>query len=82
MTLPFVVDSVPEGTAGEVMEVMDDEQRLVRFPACTETVPPPNMLLLASPEQAAQWETTKAELDAKAATLTVVAQRARASPSA
>jgi hypothetical protein len=59
-------DEVPEGTAGEIIEILENsDTRRVRFPGATYGLRPEN-LVLATAEQAAQWESTKAELDAKA----------------
>ena len=59
---------LPAGTVhvGEIVEIRDDGRRLVRYPAVSiqSTV---GELSLATAEQAAQWELTKAELAAKAA---------------
>jgi hypothetical protein len=58
---------VPEGTAGEIIEILEDnDKRMVRFPGATYRLLP-EQLVLATTKQAAQWEATKAELDAKAA---------------
>jgi hypothetical protein len=62
-------DKVPEGTAGEIIEILEDsDERRVRFPGATYRLRPEH-LVLATAEQAAQWEALKPELDAKTAHL-------------
>ena len=72
VTLTVSCDQCSKGTTGEIVEILDDEycSRRVRFPTTTETVRPAN-LVLATTEQQKQWQTTKAELDAKEALLLV-----------
>eukprot|EP01043_Picozoa_sp_COSAG02_P034558 COSAG02_NODE_2425_length_8891_cov_48.519791_3_plen_359_part_00 len=67
-------DDIPEGTAGEVVEVKDNGDRIVRFPAGRWRFDP-KALVLATSEQVARWEAAKVKLDAQeaahAATLVV-----------
>ena len=69
---------IPEGTAGEIVEVKDSGDRIVRFPAGTWRFKLSD-LVLATSEQAVQWEAAKAKLDAKEAAhaATLVSQRRR-----
>eukprot|EP01047_Picozoa_sp_COSAG01_P014386 COSAG01_NODE_698_length_14177_cov_13.550039_18_plen_970_part_00 len=59
-------DDIPEGTAGEIVKIQDNERRRVKFPAGIWSFAPAQ-LVLATPEQAAQWAAAKAELEAKEA---------------
>jgi hypothetical protein len=65
-------DNIPEGTAGEIVEIKGDGNRCVKFPAgirmrrscsqrsCSLVLATPE-LVLATPEQAAQWAAVKPE---------------------
>eukprot|EP01047_Picozoa_sp_COSAG01_P051312 COSAG01_NODE_5281_length_4359_cov_1.386620_3_plen_891_part_00 len=58
-------ESIPKGTAGEIVEVRDDGTRSVRFPAGSDMhidIVQPQFLLLATQQQAKQWEAAKAAL--------------------
>eukprot|EP01043_Picozoa_sp_COSAG02_P024962 COSAG02_NODE_1384_length_12956_cov_126.308446_8_plen_443_part_00 len=58
--------TIPAGTAGEIVEIGEDGSRRVRFP-CGRWNFQPEDLLLATPEQEAQWKAVKPELDQQAA---------------
>eukprot|EP01046_Picozoa_sp_COSAG06_P027381 COSAG06_NODE_2415_length_6914_cov_11.993544_1_plen_182_part_10 len=65
MTWTRADENIPEGTAGEIIEIRDDGDRVVHFPSCTGPVPynkSPAQLLLATPEQVAQWEALKPDI--------------------